>query len=142
MDPYKRIKYNKNDYAVFTIRYRDDELPVLLDFDDFKLVHKMKKTWKCNNNGFVYYQQGGSYIYMHEIIMKLANKESSQNKPIIHINRIGLDNRRDNLVYDFANKDITKNNKKKKRTIDLPKKSGIKPDLIPTYIWYMKPDAW
>ena len=30
---------------------------------------------------------------------------------------------------------------KKKRTIKLPKSSGITPDDIPTYIWYVKETA-
>jgi hypothetical protein len=49
-----------------------------------------------------------------------------------------LDNRRDNIFYDSYDKKFKKNLKKKKRTIKLPENSLIKPDLIPTYVWYLK----
>ncbi|ARF09837.1 hypothetical protein Indivirus_4_9 [Indivirus ILV1] len=144
MDNYKRITHNDQDYSIINIRYKDNQLPILLDWDDFVAIEKLKKKWKCNGNGFIYCQQDGNDYYLHELIMSLRNKDGNlklQNKPIVHINRIGLDNRRENLIYDMINKDVTKNAKKKKRTIVLPKKCGIDPDTIPTYIWYMRPDS-
>ena len=144
MNNYKRIKDQKNEYAIFPVQYRGNKLPVLMDYNDCKLINKMNKAWKCNNNGFIYYHSNRGDIYLHELVMSIQNKElgyDDEVNPIIHINRIGLDNRRDNLVYDIVDKDITKNIKKKKRTIKLPKSSGLDPDTIPTYIWYMKPDS-
>jgi hypothetical protein len=147
MNNYKRVKHKNDEYAIFSVQYNGTKLPVLMDYNDCKIINKMKKTWKCNNNGFIYCNNNKSDVYLHELIMSIQNKESGmqysrgQNKPIIHINRIGLDNRRDNLAYDIVDKSITKNIKKKKRTITLPKMSGLDPDNIPTYIWYMKPDS-
>lgn len=144
MDNYKRVTHDDQDYAIVTISYKDTQLPILLDWDDFIAIRKLKKRWKCNGNGFIYCQQDKNDYYLHELIMSLKSQDDGfklQNKPIIHINRIGLDNRRENLIYDMIDKDVTKNAKKKKRTIVLPKKCGICPDSIPTYIWYMRPDA-
>lgn len=144
MENYKRIKYESDEIAVFPIKYRGDTLPVILDYDDCKAINKMKKTWRCNGNGFIYCKNGSNDVYLHEVVMAMKNKESGINNekvPIVHINRIGLDNRRENLVYDTVDKDVNKNIRKKKRTITLPKKCGIDPDTIPTYIWYMKPDS-
>ena len=141
---YKRINHNDKDYAVFNIQYKETKLPIIIDWSDFAIIKKLNKKWKCNNNGFIYCQQDKYDYYLHELIMSLKNKEaglSNKSKAIVHINRIGLDNRRENLIYDMIDKDITKNAKKKKRTVNLPKKCGICPDTIPTYIWYMQPDS-
>lgn len=148
MDNYKLINYEGKDYAVFKLTYKDYSLPAILDIEDFRTIQKMNKNWRCNATGFV----GCSHtvngvtkdVYLHELVMLSKNKEEgtrNQAKPIVHINRVGLDNRRENLMYDTTQKDTNKNFKKKKRTIELPSDSGIDPDTIPTYIWYMKPDA-
>ena len=63
------------------------------------------------------------------------------NKPILHINKIGIDNRISNLSYDTHDKHIQKNLKKKSRTISLPKKCGIIPENLPSYVWYVKEDS-
>jgi hypothetical protein len=83
-------------------------------------------------------------LYLHEIIMALKLKDQNKDPkklPIIHINRLNIDNRRENLMYDVPGKDIGKNLRKKIRLINLPKNSKIDPDDIPTYVWYMKPDS-
>lgn len=137
---YKQVSYENQDYAILTVNYRDTKLPVLLDWSDFQKIKKLNKKWKCNNSGFVYCQQDNTDYYLHELVMSF--KEGNIiNRPIIHVNRVGLDNRSENLIYDVLDKDITKNAKKKKRTVVLPKKCGICPDDIPTYIWYMRPDS-
>ena len=148
MDNYKLINYEGNDYATFKINYKDHHLPVIMDVDDYKVIYKTDKNWRCNTNGFVscsHTMNGNTKdVYLHELIMLLKNKDEGSrnlNKPIVHINRVGLDNRRENLMYDIIEKNLNKNYKKKKRTIELPFDSGIEPDDIPTYIWYMKPDS-
>lgn len=148
MNNYKHISYNGDKYGVLNIKYKDYSLPVIMDYDDYDLIKNMKKQWKCNNNGFIYCSHTINNIpkdvYLHELIMLLKNKDngySNVEKPILHINRIGLDNRRVNLIYDTINKETNKNIKKKERTIVLPKYSGIDPNEIPTYIWYMKPES-
>jgi len=147
MDKYDLVNYENKKYAVLKITYQEFNLPVILDYDDFKTISKMDKNWRCSTNGFVSCSHTIDNIrkdvYLHELIMLLKIKDGElkkQNKSIIHINRVGLDNRRDNLMYDTINNDTNKNLKKKKRTIELPEGSGIDPDTIPTYIWYMKPD--
>lgn len=148
MNNYKKLTYDGRDYATFNISYRDYNVPAVLDWNDFTEIKKLNKNWRCNQNGFIccsHTLNGQTKdVYLHELVMLLKNKESgikSPNKPILHIDRVGLDNRRENLIYDTVYKDLNKNLKKKKRTIKLPKDCGIKPDEIPTYIWYMNPDS-
>lgn len=139
-----KVTYEGNEYGIMEVKYKDNILPVVLDWDDYKYVKKLDFKWHCNNNGFICHTYNSENYYLHDLIMQLKNKEAGTKnlkKPIIHINKLGLDNRRDNLMYDTANKDYNKNISKKKRTVVLPSDAGIDPDLIPTYIWYMKPDS-
>lgn len=151
---YKKIKYNNKYYAVVPIKYKNNKFPIVLDWNDFlryeKINDKFNMKWKCNQYGFIsspYVHSNDNdtgEVFLHEIVMarKMMDDDLKiKNKPIIHVNRIGLDNRRKNLIYDEVGKEIKKNSKKKKRTIKLPKESGIRPDEIPTYVWYMKPNG-
>ena len=147
MDTYNPINYKQKDYIVFKMTFKGNNIPVILDLKDFNSIKKMNKKWRCNQNGFILCSHSHNGItkdvFLHELVMILKNKEEKkkdQTKSIIHINRLGLDNRRENLIYDMLNKDINKNSKKKKRTLSLPKNSDINPKEIPTYIWYMRPD--
>lgn len=144
---YDVVRYKNNNYAVICIKYKDMDLPTVIDYQDLRIIKKLKKNWRCNKNSFIScfhtYRNKSKEVFLHEIIMAL--KQNSINKTskdisIVHINRIGLDNRRCNLIYDTINKYTNKNSKKKKRTINLPKNAEINPDEIPTYVWYMKPD--
>jgi hypothetical protein len=144
---FERVRYKNKYYAIFRLKYKNINLPVVLDWTDVRLIKNLKKKWRCNNSGFIScshtYKTVEKEVFMHEIIMALKQKDfdmGSLYSPIIHINRIGLDNRRENLMYDTIDKDTNKNIKKKKRTITLPKSSHIDPDEIPTYVWYMKPN--
>ncbi|QKF93925.1 hypothetical protein QKU48_gp0467 [Fadolivirus algeromassiliense] len=148
MDNYKRVSYEGKDYAIFAINYKDTNVPAVLDWNDFIEIKKLNKNWRCNQNGFIscsHTLNGQTKdVHLHELVMILQNRDAgikSPNKSILHVNRVGLDNRRNNLIYDTVNKDLNKNLKKKKRTISLPKNCGIRPDEIPTYIWYMQPDS-
>ena len=140
---YKKVEYKKSKYAVVDIVYKDNTKPVVLNWKDFLHIKEFGKSWKCNKNNMVScshtFQNSTKEIFIHDVIMAL-NKERID-APILHINTNGLDNRRENLLYDTCDKDCSKNVKKKARTIKLPKTSGIKPDDIPTYIWYLKPNG-
>ena len=121
---YDIVKHKGGSYAVIKVKYKNLDVPVLIDIKDLKTVQKIDKPWKSNKYGFIScahtYNDETKDVYFHEIIMALKMKENNknrQNKPIIHINRIGLDNRRENLIYDITNKDLNKNIKKKERTI-------------------------
>lgn len=143
---YQLVTYNHKDYAIVEFMYNNIKLPVILDYKDFAVIDNLQKKWKCNEFGFIscIHEYGSNIkeVFMHEVVMALRVKEENKKtltKPILHINRIGLDNRRENLIYDVRDKETNKNLRKKKRTVDLPENSGINPDEIPTYIWYLKP---
>ncbi len=144
----EKVRYQNKDYGVLQVQYKDMELPVVLDWAYVKTVKNLDKAWKSNNMGFIScthtYNGETKDVFLHEIVMAIKQKEDGKkkpNKPILHVNKINLDNRIENLMFDTADKDINKNVKKKSRTIQLPASSGIKPEEIPTYVWYMKPNG-
>lgn len=144
---FEKIRYKNKYYAIIKIKYKDLELPIVIDWQDFAIIRSLNKSWKCNKHGFISCSHiiDGELkeIFMHEIIMALKQKSEGKKKlniPIVHINRIGLDNRRENIIYDTPDKESNKNIKKKKRIIKLPNDSGINVNDIPTYVWYMKPN--
>jgi hypothetical protein len=134
------------DIVVFGLAYKNYVLPVVIDKRDFDIIQAFKKNWKINSNGFVYCTHKYPNdvfrdIYLHEVVMGLKNKDDgvvNKKNGILHINRIGLDNRRLNLMYDCKGKELNKNLKKKARSTILPKNCGIDVNEIPTYIWYAK----
>lgn len=142
------ITYKGETYAVFEVGFKEYKLPVVMNNKDFKMIQKIGKKWKCNKNGSIYcshvYKKIPKDVYLHDVVMNIKNDKNHDKiltRPIIHINNISLDNRRENLVYDIADKEFNKNIRKKKRTVELPMDSGIIPDEIPTYVWYMKPNG-
>lgn len=139
-----KIRYRNRYYGVIEINYKGNKLPVVIDWDDYKKIKKMSNKWRYNSSGFVscnYNNKDVSkVINLHDVI-KFMNEGKIDDPNIIHLNRIGLDNRRDNLSYDIKGKEHKKSMSKKKRTKDLPVDSGISKDELPTFIWYMKPDA-
>jgi hypothetical protein len=145
---YQKIKYKNSNYAVIKIKYKNLDLPILLDWEHFPKIKNLNKTWRCNKQGFIStihtYDGVDKEVFMHDIVMALKQKaegKKPQDKAIIHINRIGLDNRAENLMYDTPDKNNHKNMRKKSRIITLPESSGINVDEIPTYVWYMKPNG-
>jgi hypothetical protein len=139
MQDIKYILHGGSKCVLFSVYYKNKlKLPGLLDKEDFDILNKAEKKWRVNDNGFIVCSHTIDNItrdvLMHELVMLLHNPNNIKKK-ILHINRIGLDNRKSNLVYEGDI--VNKNTKKKQRTINLP---GIKSDDIPTYIWYMKPD--
>lgn len=145
---YKKISYKKNKYAVVNINHNNIDYPLVLDWVDFKAIKKLNKKWKYGPSTFVscyhLYQGTTKEVFIHDLTMALKNKAENnerQKKPIVHLNKIGLDNRRENIIYDVQNKTHNKNIKKKKRTIDFPKDSGVTPEELPTYVWYLKPNG-
>lgn len=147
IDRYQKIIHENKTYGVIELNYNSQNVPVVMDWDIFKEVKKLDKKWIINNKGFVvtthvYKNENGDKlkeITLHDIVMKLSDG-ILEPTPILHINRLGVDNRRINLDYDTNDKEITKNIKKKTRTVVLPKEAGINVDNIPSYIWYVKED--
>ena len=158
------VEYHKNRYTVSTIQHSGNTIPILLDRDVYKTIKRLDKKWYINDKNHVYCFHNiddETYpVYLHEVVMRAAKKSngggsstcggnasasghkksSSIERPIVHTNNIHFDNRTENLQYDTTDKNHSKNKRKKSRTINLSK-YNINVDALPTYTWYVKPDA-
>ena len=123
------VKHKGKQYVVLNLHYKGDQIPVILDSYIHRELKKLDKQWYVNDKGYIYstHVSDGEpmEIYIHDVAMKIHNalkgdREKIRNKSIIHLNRICLDNRIENLVYDDPNKEVTKNLNKKKRYVDRP----------------------
>ncbi len=136
------ITYNNKKYTVIKIPYKTHKVPILLNKDIYNTIIGYNKNWTLNSSGYLYTSVNNKSIYLHDVIYKLSNKDNKDNMsnkyPILHINKIPLDYRIENLIIDKPNKNIKKNLQKKSRTIKL---KNIDVDSIPSFIWYMKDDG-
>ena len=148
---YKKIRYKNRYYAILEIKNKDKIIPILLEWDDFRNLQysHLSKTLEYSSNQRVSFYHTDNYdvtrkIYIDQLAMGLKQKLNGKipiKKNIIHINKLKIDNRHENLCYDIDKKEYHKNINKKKRTVVLPDDCGIDVDTIPTYIWYMKPNG-
>jgi len=111
--------------------------PILykIDKDDLEKV-KSRNWFACSNYIGSNITIGGvrKILYLHNFIMNnIVFPGRGAKSSIDHINRDGLDNRKENLRL-VTQTQQNLNQKKKKRTATLPE--GI--SEIPTHIWYIK----
>ena len=128
--------FNNKKYTIIKIQYKSTIIPIILDADIYINIQDKKRTWNITNTGNIYTKINNNNIFLHEIVYIL--KYGKNTYPLIHINKIPLDNRIENLIEDKPNKDILKNLNKKLRTIKL---KNIDVDKIPSFVWYMKDDG-
>ncbi|CAH6421667.1 Hypothetical protein KVN_LOCUS401 [uncultured virus] len=139
---FKKIRYKNKFYAVIKLKIKKTSLPVVIDWEIFYKIKNILKSLKYHKNSFVscIFNSNNSIkkIFLHKIVKFCHQKEYDSKISLLHINRIGLDNRMENLIFDKKNKEIFKNVKKKKRIIILPQNCGFTVDEIPTFVSYLK----
>jgi hypothetical protein len=133
---YTKVNFNNKSYAVIKVKYKDNIIPIILDYNYFKLIPEY--NWLISETGLIYRKiSDNKFQYLHELILKKGSNKITST-PIIHINKLGIDNRLDNLMFDKKDKEVKKNLSKKARTIKLKDKVDV--NKIPTYVWYLKKD--
>ena len=112
-------------------------------------IHSIHCCYECGE-----YKSSNNYIsqgvivdgkkkefYLHNLVLNLLDFPGKGSKESVdHINRIGLDNRKENLRI-LTQTEQNLNQSKKKRKIELPEDSGLVADDIPKHIWYVKPNG-
>ncbi len=77
-------------------------------------------------------------LYLHNFLL-----QPSEDQIVQHISKNGLDNRRKNLrLVDASAPGVMGKTTKKQRKAELPGPSGIKPEDIPTHIWYVHANGY
>ena len=77
-------------------------------------------------------------LYLHNMVMgRIGFPGKGSKESIDHINRNGLDNRKENLrLITQSAQNI--NQKQKERRVELPEGLGITIDDLPKHVWYIK----
>ena len=125
---YKIVNYNNKEYIVANT---NKNKPFIFDKDKLDILPGV--TYSINSLGYVTCKLESSTLLHHLITNYKFNGELY----VDHINRITNDNRASNLRL-ITQSEQNKNQSKQKRSIILPENSGINPQDIPTFIWYIK----
>ena len=138
---YIHVKYNGLEYTIIKIQNYDSYVYGVIDKDDFPKVKEY--SWHFTSNAYLSYttRVDGKYkaVYLHNIVMdRLEHPGKGATETIDHINRNGLDNRKENLRL-ISQTEQNLNQKRKGRTAVLP--TGLKAEDIPKHIWYIKPNG-
>jgi hypothetical protein len=132
---YRDISFNNLEYSAGCILYKENLVEFLIDRTDLSAVSQY--AWHFVGNGLATTVVGEKKreLYMHSLIMGPGPTQFVQ-----HISGNGLDNRRANLR--LINKADAALNRVKSRTIELPPLCGIKPEDIPTHVWYVQANGY
>jgi hypothetical protein len=137
---YTDVVYRDKEYTVGYINSNNIIVKFVIDKEDHP---KMKDySWHYISNAYVSHtvpiDNKRRELYLHNMVMgRIEFPGKGVKESIDHINRIGLDNRKENLRL-VTQSDQNMNQIKKKRNITLPEDSGLNTDDIPTHIWYVK----
>lgn len=137
---YQLIHYNSSDYIVGTLTFNKTNINFVFDKDDFEKVSE--RAWHFASGAYIssaiIHDSKRKELYLHNLVMnRLEFAGKGTNESVDHINRNGLDNRKENLrIITQSEQNINQN--KKKRSIKLPEDCDININDIPTHIWYIK----
>jgi hypothetical protein len=137
---YLHVTYNGMDYTVMTIQHHDKYIKAVIDKEDFPKIKD--SNWHYTSNAYISHTHRvdgkQKALYLHNLVMdRLEHTGKGSTESIDHINRNGLDNRKENLRL-ITQTEQNLNQKRKGRTITLPPDSGVKVEEIPKHIWYIK----
>jgi hypothetical protein len=138
---YTEVSHNGKLYIVANILYKDQEVKFVFDKEDYDIVRKY--YWHLQSQNYiasdVLIEGTKKALYLHNLVMgKLTFNGKGQTETIDHINRIGLDNRKENLRL-VTQSQQNMNQNRRERNVELPE--GITHDDIPKHVWYVKPNG-
>jgi hypothetical protein len=138
---YKFITYDTKEYVIGTLKCKDSDIKFIFDKEFYSVVSE--RSWHFASNNYISsaYSCGDGKrreLYLHNLIMGVDLFPGKGVKESVdHINRNGLDNRKENLrIISQSQQNI--NQSKKTRSVILPEGCPIKPEEIPRHIWYVR----
>jgi hypothetical protein len=138
---YRFVSYNEQDYVIGSILFNNEIIQFVFDKDDYEVISQ--RAWHFASGHYISsaFQCGDGKrreLYLHNLIMGVDLFPGKGAKESVdHINRNGLDNRKENLRRVTQSQQNI-NQPKKKRNVILPEGCPIKPDEIPKHIWYVR----
>lgn len=140
---YKFITLNAKDYVVGTVKYNGEDIDFVFDRDDYEKVNE--RAWHVSSDSYIgstFYTnddvKNKKELYMHNLVMgRLEYPGKGAKETVDHINRIGFDNRKENLRI-VTQSQQNMNQTTRTRNITLPEGCEIVPEDIPRHIWYIK----
>jgi len=137
---YTDVSYNNKEYIVGTIQFKGEDLKFAFDKDDFDKIKD--RAWHFSSGNYIssgiIHNSKKKELYLHNLVMnRLEHPGKGATETVDHINRNGLDNRKENLRI-ITQSDQNLNQSKKKRSVLLPPGCPIEPDDIPKHIWYVR----
>lgn len=137
---YSHVIYYGSEYTIMKIQYNNEYIKAVIDTEDFIKIKDY--NWHYIANGYISHglqiDNKKKELYLHNIVMgQLGFPGKGSKESIDHINRNGLDNRKENLRL-ITQSEQNINQKQKERRIELPADSEISIDDIPKHIWYIK----
>ena len=97
---YREVYHNTKEYTVGTLRYNGDDIQFVIDKDDYILMKD--RPWHLASGKYIssgiIHDNKKKELYLHKLIMKrLEHPGKGATETVDHINRNGLDNRKENL---------------------------------------------
>ena len=137
---YSHVTYNGMDYTVMTIQHHDGYIKAVIDKEDFPKIKD--SNWHLTSNAYISHMHRvdgkQKALYLHNLVMdRLEHTGKGAKESIDHINRNGLDNRKENLRL-ITQTEQNLNQKQKARRIELPPDSELKVEDLPKHIWFIK----
>jgi hypothetical protein len=139
---YSHVLHRDKEYTVGTLQFNGEDKKFVIDKEDFDKIKD--RAWHFASGNYIAntYYEGPNRIkrelYLHNLVMnRLEHPGKGATESIDHINRNGLDNRKENLRL-ITQTQQNLNQSKKKRTVTLPADFPIKPEDIPRHIWYVR----
>lgn len=139
---YRHITYKDKEYTVGTLQFNGEDIEFVIDKEDFDKIKD--RAWHFASGHYIantYYEQitkRKRELYLHNLVMnRLEHPGKGATETVDHINRNGLDNRKENLRI-ISQSDQNLNQSKKKRSVLLPPGCPIEPNDIPKHIWYVR----
>jgi hypothetical protein len=144
---HKEVEYKNKKYIIGYCNFNEKE-DILFVFDDNNNKEKIiNRKWHTVSNDYISStiidenDYKSKQLYLHNFVMdRLTFNGKGKTQSIDHINRIGRDNRKENL-RELSQTQQNYNQSKRERNIELPPGCGINPNDIPTNIFYRKSDG-
>jgi len=140
---YSHVTYNGMNYTVVTIQHNGQYIKAIIDRDDFPKIKD--SNWHSTSNSYLSHTHRvdgkQKALYLHNVVMgRLDHIGKGSAETVDHINRNGLDNRKENLRL-VTQTEQNLNQKRKGRKVELPEDSGLAAEDLPKHIWYIKPNG-